>query len=47
MIIEDKQINIIYLDDPSSILAKDNKSFINLNRQIKTTSFLLEDLKLI
>ena len=44
-IIEDKQIKIIYLDDPSSILAKDNKSFINLNRQIKTTSFLLNRFK--
>ena len=44
-VIEDKQINIIYLDDPSTILAKDNYSFINLNRQIKTTSFLLKKFK--
>ena len=40
-----RQIKIIYLDDPFSIAARDNKSFINLNRQIRTTAYLLDRFK--
>ena len=39
------KIKIIYLEDPISTLTKDSERLINLNRQIKSTAFLLDKFK--
>lgn len=42
---KNNEIKIFYLEDPSSILTKDGERLLNLNRQIKTTQFLLDKFK--
>ena len=39
------EIKIIYLEDTASTFTKDSERLINLNRQIKTTAFLLDKFK--